>query len=98
MRTLSAGLLFSAAALAASPSPVVVAPGFVEMQVRTVTTIDGAVAVLLVPKNGEELVLPIFIGEAEASAIQQRLSHTHAIRPMTHDLLETMIKTLNGKV
>lgn len=98
MRTLFLILAVSSAAVAATPSKVEVREGFVEMEVRTVAPVEGSNAVLLVPRIGEDLILPIFIGDAEASAIQLRLTHQTAPRPMTHDLLETMIKTLGGRV
>ena len=70
----------------------------VEMEVRDVIPAgDGSHAVVLSPK-GEELILPIFVGPAEASAIKMKLDRQTPIRPMTHDLLETMIRTLGGKV
>jgi uncharacterized protein len=71
----------------------------VEMEVKDVVAIeDGAShAVVLVPK-GEETLVPIFIGEAEAAAIRLRLDRKTPPRPLTHDLLETMIRNLGGKV
>ena len=53
-------------------------------------------AVVLSPK-GEELILPIFVGPAEASAIKMKLDRQTPIRPMTHDLLETMIRLLDSR-
>jgi uncharacterized protein len=79
-------------------------PGFVEMQIRDVVAVqDGAsYSVVLSPRAVDDpaadVLLPIFIGEAEGNAIRMRLNHQTAVRPMTHDLLETMIRTLGGKV
>lgn len=42
--------------------------------------------------------LPIWIGLAEATAIASALKKVEVSRPMTHDLLKTMIDELNGKV
>jgi bifunctional DNase/RNase len=43
-------------------------------------------------------VLPIWIGHAEAWAIAMELSGVGAKRPMTHDLLKTVINTLSAQV
>lgn len=42
--------------------------------------------------------LPILIGNYEAHAILLPLEHARADRPMTHDLLKTMIERLGGTV
>src|SRR5437762_893450 len=79
--------------LAAAPPPTEV-----EMVVRDVIpTEDGTEAVLLAPVD-EELVLPIFVGPAEGNAIRMKLQHQVPPRPMTHDLLDTMIRSLGGRV
>lgn len=78
--------------LAAAP------PTEVEVVVRDVIpTQDGSEAVLLSPV-AEELVLPIFVGPAEGNAIRMKLQRQTPPRPMTHDLLDTMIRQLGGKV
>ena len=74
------------------------APAEVEVVVRDVIpTEDGAEAVLLSPV-AEEVVLPIFVGPAEGSAIRMKLERRTPPRPMTHDLLDIMIRQLGGKV
>jgi len=79
--------------LAAAPPP-----DEVEVVVRDVIpTEDGSEAVLLSPP-AEEVLLPIFVGPAEGNAIRMKLQRQTPPRPMTHDLLDTMIKTLGGKV
>ena len=81
--------------LAATPPP---SPAEVEVQVRDVIpTRDGMEAVLLAPL-AEELVLPIFVGPSEGNAIRMKLERRTPPRPLTHDLLDTMIRTLGGKV
>lgn len=73
-------------------------PAEVEVVVRDVIpTEDGSEAVLLAPV-AEEIVLPIFVGPAEGNAIRMKLKRRVPPRPMTHDLLDTMIKTLGGRV
>jgi uncharacterized protein len=94
---LAAVLLLPVAASAQARSPAVRA-GFVEMDVRRVAAIEGSPAVLLQPHDGEDVVLPIFIGENEANAIRMRMEKQTPIRPLTHDLLEKMIRTLGGRV
>jgi bifunctional DNase/RNase len=43
-------------------------------------------------------MLPIWIGQAEALAIQLKLKNEEPPRPMTHDLLKNIIETLSAKV
>lgn len=53
--------------------------------------------IVLKEKTGERL-LPIIIGFPEASSIKMNLSQIKAPRPMTHDLLRSIIDTLGAKV
>lgn len=53
--------------------------------------------VVLAPEN-EDLILPIWIGHFEAYAIAMELSEVKSKRPLTHDLLNSMIQTLGAKV
>jgi len=53
--------------------------------------------VILKELDGER-VLPIWIGAAEANAIAMGLSGQRFQRPLTHDLLSTMIRGLHGNV
>ena len=53
--------------------------------------------VLLKTADGKRF-LPIWIGASEASAIMARLQGTEAPRPMTHDLLQTVVDELGGTV
>lgn len=50
--------------------------------------------------RGEEQsdVLPIWVGKAEASAISLSLESVAAPRPMTHDLLKTLLDAYDAKV
>lgn len=47
--------------------------------------------------NGEK-VLPIWIGPFEAQAIAMELSGIPSKRPLTHDLIKSVISTMGGKV
>jgi bifunctional DNase/RNase len=42
--------------------------------------------------------VPVFIGESEAFSIRLRLSEQHYPRPLTHDLLDSMVAKLGGKI
>jgi bifunctional DNase/RNase len=53
--------------------------------------------VLLKVDDGDE-ALPIWIGHAEALAIELQLKGQTFERPLTHDLLRTSIESLGGKV
>ena len=62
--------------------------GFDQRQQTVVVLKDGA---------GKRL-LPIWIGPAEARAIQVELEGTQSPRPLSHDLLVTLIAQLRGRV
>lgn len=52
--------------------------------------------ILLKEKNGER-VLPIWIGVSEAVAIALKLQDVKTARPMTHDLIKSMLDELDIK-
>ncbi len=98
--TLAAG----AAALIASSAPAspdggVAGGELVEMEVLGVVPLDGEQSSMLVLEaKGAKTILPLVIGQAEALAIELRLRHAAAPRPLTHDLLEHTIEALGGRV
>jgi len=53
--------------------------------------------VILKEKEGER-VLPIWIGPGEASAIAMKLAGIEFSRPLTHDLLETVVRGLGSEL
>ncbi len=53
--------------------------------------------IVLKERNGERS-FPIVIGIVEASAIDRRLKGIKAPRPMTHDLLDSVIENLGTKI
>jgi bifunctional DNase/RNase len=53
--------------------------------------------VLLQERDGDR-VLPIWIGPAEASAIAMELAGKKFQRPLTHDLMKTLVDGLGGEV
>jgi len=53
--------------------------------------------VILSPENSDK-ILPIWIGHYEAWAIGMELSGITSKRPLTHDLLASIITAIGGKV
>jgi bifunctional DNase/RNase len=74
-------------------------PEFVEMEVKGVRIdpVAQSPVVILVDK-AERRALPIWVGPAEASAIERELMNVATPRPMTHDLFHTVLGRLNAKV
>lgn len=54
--------------------------------------------VVILQELGGTRVLPIWIGPAEASSIAMELAGRKFQRPLTHDLMKTVIEGLHGKV
>lgn len=54
--------------------------------------------VIVLREEGAERYLPIWIGPFEAEAIRVELQGTEITRPLTHDLLKTVIRELGGEV
>jgi bifunctional DNase/RNase len=68
-------------------------PGMTAVTVKNVLQKeDGAIIAVLKEEGGEGRVIPIFIGETEGRAIAMRLSRQKYVRPLTHDLLESVIR------
>ena len=72
---------------------------YVEMKVKFLTfdsTSNGFVVLLmdLANKTG----LPIWIGPFEANAIAMKLKKIASQRPMTHDLIHTILRTLESRI
>jgi bifunctional DNase/RNase len=72
-------------------------PGEVEMRVREVRYDRGSHVVILQTRGGGRLLM-IWIGQREAQAIQMRMSGAKAPRPLTHDLLETVLSRLKARI
>jgi bifunctional DNase/RNase len=80
------------ASLADGGAPV----GYVRTTVLSVvSTEDGGNAVLL--SDDHQSVLPIWIGGSEALTISYRLRGEQPDRPLTHDLLTTLVSELGGR-
>lgn len=54
--------------------------------------------VLLREKEGERRTVPIFIGGPEATAIDFALNGVETARPMTHDLMKTVLDELGTRL
>jgi hypothetical protein len=74
-------------------------PPFVEMEVKGVRldTIGQSPVVILADKEGKK-ALPIWIGLLEANAIDKELKNITSPRPMTHDLLHSILDQVQVKV
>src|SRR5262249_44164334 len=71
--------------------------GYVVARVMDVVTIGQSDAVLLVdPAN--DRVVPIFVGGTEALSIRLRAGSQRFQRPLTHDLLDAIVKRMGGEV
>ncbi len=75
------------------------APVFLEVEVKGVRmdAIGQTPVVILADKEGKK-VLPIWIGLPEAGAIGRELQNIPSQRPMTHDLLYSILGQLGAKV
>ena len=54
--------------------------------------------VVILKEKGSERYLPIWIGAAEADAIAVKLQDVSVPRPLTHDLLQSVIDVLGASV
>lgn len=71
----------------------------IEMDIESirVSLLNSQRVILLKEKTGERY-LPIWIGPSEADAIAIRLQGIKVSRPLTHDLLNSIINALGGKL
>ena len=87
----------TAAAPTSVPEPVGAPDGYVEMRALRVAPLPQGDAVLLADAE-EAVLLPIFVGGTEALSIQLRLAHEPFERPLTHDLLDSLLRELDGTI
>jgi bifunctional DNase/RNase len=76
---------------------------FVPMELSRVLILDSSAEQFITlteksPANGEPRSFAIKIGTAEAVAIERRLQGLEPPRPQTHDLLDSVIRTLGGEL
>ncbi|MBI1729275.1 bifunctional nuclease family protein [Candidatus Acetothermia bacterium] len=69
----------------------------VEVKALLVDPYQNTPVVLLKDFNSDKVV-PVWIGNAEATAIAIALQEKEFPRPLTHDLLQTMVQTLGGEL
>jgi len=72
-------------------------PDFLELRLDSISVTNAGFIVFL-KGEGESRVLPIFIGANEAQAIALALGEEPPPRPMTHDLLKSMLDSLDALV
>ncbi len=82
---------------AAAPITPEAPAGYVPMTVLGIVPTSAGNAVLLVDP-GRTVGVPVFVGGSEALSIQLRLDRRRYERPLTHDLLDAMVKELGGRI
>ena len=70
----------------------------IEMNVHAVTVDQSGGFLVLLTDKEEKKVLPISIGPFEAQSIASFLQGKTFPRPLTHDLLQSLLKTLGGEL
>jgi bifunctional DNase/RNase len=68
------------------------------MVVQDVSSPEGQSPVVTLSPKGDDRIVPIYIGPNEALAIRLRLARRSPPRPLTQDLLESVIQALGAKV
>jgi uncharacterized protein len=82
-----------------TPQPTQVRKDLMEVKIyRLVVDPSSMQPVVLLADPSGKMAMPIWIGPNEAAAIQGELEGTKPPRPMTHDILERVIRRLNGTV
>jgi len=70
----------------------------IEVEIDSVrVSLTNQQRIVILKKVNEERYLPIWIGLYEAEAITIALQDIQVARPQTHDLLKTLIQSLNAK-
>jgi uncharacterized protein len=71
----------------------------VEVELFQVILTDGSPTqgIVLREKSGDRII-PIFIGYNEAIAIDRKLKDVSVPRPLTHDLLQSVIERMGGRL
>ena len=70
---------------------------FVEAEIWTVAQTDQGNVVLVRPK-GSDLAVPIFIGQLETQSILIGMGGVDVPRPLTHDLILSLVASLSAKI
>lgn len=69
-----------------------------QMKVRGVALDQQMNPVVLLVDQSETMALPIWIGQAEATAIAMELQGVRPPRPMTHDLVRALLNELKASI
>lgn len=77
--------------------PITAPEGYQEMTVAGVAPTADGEAVLLVDQE-RTVIVPIFVGGTEALSIQLRSRKQRYERPLTHDLLDAVMRELGGSL
>jgi bifunctional DNase/RNase len=71
----------------------------IEMTIDSIrVSLMNSQRVVILKEKGTNRYLPIWIGPAEADAIAIKLQNVELSRPLTHDLLQSVISTLGASV
>ncbi len=74
-------------------------PKMIEVEIDSVrVSLTNQQRIVILKQAHEERYLPIWIGLYEAEAITIALQEIQVARPQTHDLLKTLIQTLNARL
>ena len=74
-------------------------PRMIEVEIDSVrVSLTNQQRIVILKEKEIERYLPIWIGLYEAEAITIALQSIQVARPQTHDLLKTLIQTLNGQL
>jgi len=74
------------------------APDAVEMNVAAVLPLRGGGAAVVLVDSARSKALPVFVAGTEAFSINLRFSKQQFARPLTHDLVESIVREMGGKV
>lgn len=70
----------------------------IPVTVRSISISNVGFVVFLAEETDDNRALPIFIGVAEAQAIALHLNNVHPPRPMTHDLMTSILDLFNAEL
>jgi bifunctional DNase/RNase len=73
-------------------------PEAIEMHVAAVLPQEGGGAAVLLTDAARKKVLPVFVGSTEALSINVRLHQDHYPRPLTHDLIDSILGEIGAKI
>ncbi len=81
-----------------APEPPRPPPGYVEVKVIRVEPQREGGAAILLGRPDKSALLPIFVGQTEALSISLRLKGDRYERPLTHDLIDGLLRELGGQL